>query len=293
MKILTTVFLSLLTLSAQACPVEIEEFEQMQLNSSSEVTDKALFRDGINYFEFMSVANKIRDYYTPLLKKAGKKLEVKADWFSSRENASSSQSKDTWYVLLSGGFARLKYMTADAYLMVACHEMGHHLGGFPQYPKDTPLKWASAEGQSDYYAALKCFKNIRRGELETFKADFLDVPDFARKSCRLQHKTNSEYRLCLRGVRAAADFGSMLLYRRTKKARDPMAHFVNSTEVVEETNSGYSDSVCRAETARRGSLCNVSSLTAISKSNEQVGVCHSRNGQQVGARPECWFKAKL
>ena len=54
-----------------------------------------------------------------------------------------------------GGLARHKLVTPDGFALVACHEMGHHLGGAPRRGG-----WASNEGQSDYYATTKCARRI-------------------------------------------------------------------------------------------------------------------------------------
>ncbi len=48
-----------------------------------------------------------------------------------------------------------KYLTTDGLAMVACHEIGHFLGGEPKKLRGRSNKksWSSAEGQADYYAA--------------------------------------------------------------------------------------------------------------------------------------------
>ena len=46
-------------------------------------------------------------------------------------------------------------MTIDGYTLVACHELGHHLGGAPLF---SGQDWASVEGEADYFATTKCVK---------------------------------------------------------------------------------------------------------------------------------------
>ena len=48
-----------------------------------------------------------------------------------------------------------RLMTPDVYAMIVCHEIGHHLGGFPEKRGSS---WAAVEGQADYYANLKCLR---------------------------------------------------------------------------------------------------------------------------------------
>lgn len=282
----------LVSMSAWSCPVSMEEYAEEEVEASQGVSEKMLSRDGISFFEFFDVASRIQKYYGPILKTAGKKLTVQTFWLSDRVNASSGQKDNSYFVMLHGGLARRKHMTKDAFTLVACHEMGHHLGGYPMYDKDR-LRWASSEGQSDYYAALKCFKNIYQGELKKITPELREIPNALKKQCRLQHRSEGNYLLCLRALKAGRDLGDTFFLYHNKKEPSLIANYLDDPSVVSETQTGYSSPVCRSETFRNAALCSVSSITAISKTKENVGVCHGKNGHRVGTRPECWFKPNL
>ena len=66
-------------------------------------------------------------------------------------NANASQRGRTWIVNMYGGLARRPEITPDGFAMVLCHELGHHMGGFPFVSG-----WAANEGQSDLFATLSC-----------------------------------------------------------------------------------------------------------------------------------------
>ena len=52
-------------------------------------------------------------------------------------------SFNKWVVAMFGGLARRPEVTKDAFQFVVCHEVGHHLAGWP-----FAYDWASNEGQS-------------------------------------------------------------------------------------------------------------------------------------------------
>ena len=62
-------------------------------------------------------------------------------------------------LLICMGMARRPEMTEDAFMIIVCHEIGHHLAGMPQYDE-----WAAIEGQADFFATHACAKNMWRDE---------------------------------------------------------------------------------------------------------------------------------
>ena len=108
----------------------------------------------------------VREAYANEMKsKIGCKLVITNAWNSSEVNAYASQGNGNCYVEFMGGFARHPKMTYGAVMDVLCHEVGHHLGGAPVY---SDSRWASCEGQSDYFAQ-RCMKRIL-GSQEAMKA---------------------------------------------------------------------------------------------------------------------------
>jgi hypothetical protein len=293
MKIPSFLLIVLLSSSALSCPMTPEEYELMKAKSELESTEKQMTMtdSGINLIEYLQVISKIRNHYTPLLKAVGKTLVIESQWFSPKINAFSTQSGSTYSVYFFGGLARNKFMTKDAYLLVGCHEMGHHLGGFPKYT-NPGMDWASGEGQADYFAALKCFKNIVQDDYQNRFPPLTSVPANLKKECLREKGKSVEYNICLRGIQAGYELGQALFYVMKKTKPEPGLHFQDDLTVVSETNIGYSNTVCRSETFRHGFLCSASSKTAVGLKSETIGVCHGKNGHRVGERPSCWFTAK-
>ena len=102
--------------------------------------------------EFNRVIDLVYKHYEPVVSNLGKRLVVERNWSDSTVNAYAYPKGDQMRVAMFGGLARHPEVTKDGFMMVMCHELGHHLGGAPM------KSWASNEGQSDYFAANKCFK---------------------------------------------------------------------------------------------------------------------------------------
>jgi len=63
----------------------------------------------------------------------------------------SSNGIQNHFIFIFGGLAKMLDMTLDGLALIACHELGHGLGGAPY--KDSG---SSQEGQADYYATKTC-----------------------------------------------------------------------------------------------------------------------------------------
>ena len=96
---------------------------------------------------------------TPIIAEMGAKLVMNNNWKSSTVNASAQQSGSNWQVNMYGGLARHPLVTVDGFMMVVCHELGHHIGGAPRKGGWGSV-WASNEGQADYFAGLKCMRRV-------------------------------------------------------------------------------------------------------------------------------------
>lgn len=170
------------------CQFAPENDLQIPVNSflaNSEMTEE----------RFNEILDHIHKVYEPTFSALGKTFEIERLWENSANNARAKQKGNVWKIKMYGGLARHPKMTADGFALVACHEIGHHLGGAPKKTKlvivktETPknpeekpgeknekasytdiiktnmeikLKklWASNEGQSDYFASLKCARQI-------------------------------------------------------------------------------------------------------------------------------------
>src|SRR5690606_9265008 len=95
--------------------------------------------------------------YAPIMESKGASLKVFKNWKSSTVNAYVTGRGKVRKITMLGGLARHKSITPDGLAYVVCHELGHHLGGFPK--KTWPSVWSN-EGQADYFANLKCLRKV-------------------------------------------------------------------------------------------------------------------------------------
>lgn len=124
-----------------------------------------------------------------------KELIVISSWSSNTVNAYAEQDDGKFLITLYGGLARHKDITLDGLTASLCHELGHHLGG---YPKKSTNKWSSAEGQSDYFATMKCLRKIweKEDNLAAIKNDV--IPPALKLACETTSKTKTDRALCQR-----------------------------------------------------------------------------------------------
>ena len=113
---------------------------------------------GISEVEFNDVINKAEAVYKPIIESHGGNLSVYRFWSDSTVNAMAYRDLSEWAVGMYGGLARRPEITKDGFTMVLCHEIGHHLAGFPF--DGGAGRWPANEGNSDYFAALSCSRNL-------------------------------------------------------------------------------------------------------------------------------------
>ena len=123
--------------------------------------------------EFDDMIKVAQDYYEPIVQSHGGRLNISGRWDDDTPNARASQFFFFWNVEMFGGLARHPKMTKDGFMMVICHELGHHLAGFPFVPGGGGFlpTWAANEGQSDYFAAHSCAPNLW-GDEKSINASF-------------------------------------------------------------------------------------------------------------------------
>lgn len=115
-------------------------------------------RSGISQVAYEKVLDKLEAYFAPVVRARGARLQINRLWNDGTVNAQAYRIGSTWHVDMFGGLARYPGMTQTAFLTVACHELGHHMGGAPRYDRNTD--WAATEGQADYWATLNCMKRL-------------------------------------------------------------------------------------------------------------------------------------
>ncbi|MES2525457.1 MAG: hypothetical protein V4598_00155 [Bdellovibrionota bacterium] len=280
-------FLLLLALKAMACPVSPAEMKSMlgRPNFKSMVVSE----NGLTERDFKVLVERVRKVYDPVFASQGYAVEYLLYWDVEEGNAMTSESKDekkAWF-MFSGGLLRAKYMTKDGFLFAACHEIGHHLGGFP---KEKELKWCSTEGQADYFANLRCMKELLKGDPENAKARELKLPANIVRRCEKTYSDEESINICLRSTKAAEDAYKFLQAKESGKDADESL-FNRFMMPANETIMRYPEITCRAETAYRGAICDRQG--ELSDTDETAGVCHKKNGDRIGMRPACWFKPQV
>lgn len=103
---------------------------------------------GIDKTAYMKVLDQVEAKYQRVFQQLGYRLKVHRSWSDGTVNAQAWWTGTTCNVEMFGGLARYPGITAAGYRLVALHEIGHCLGGYPYYPGEE----MSCEGQADYYS---------------------------------------------------------------------------------------------------------------------------------------------
>jgi hypothetical protein len=242
---------------------------------------------GITKEEFDAVLNKVEAFYAPIISQRGGNLELTRDWADDTVNAYASRMGRTWTIKMYGGLARHPAMTKDGFMMVACHETGHHIGGAPKVAGWFGNDWASNEGQSDYFATLRCLRNFfSEEETAQFVQDNAIDPTL-KQACEQQFQTMHEKNTCMRaGVAGRA--GAELFRQMRKIATEPRFDTPDPAQ-VHRTDDDHPAAQCRLDTYFQGALCVNTPATELSDTDPNPGTCTLQNGQSAGLRPRCWF----
>lgn len=248
--------------------------------------------------KFNAIIDKVADYYSPIIADKGGVLEIERRWDDSTVNAVAERNLNFYKVIMFGGLARRPEITADGFLLVVCHELGHHLAGYP-FIDD----WAANEGQADYFATQSCTKNIWKNDHEinsTFRAQ---VDPVAKKKCDLTYSAISKQNLCYRTSEASRSIGNLLA--KLGDITTPSFATPDNFKVT-TTFHGHPPPQCRLDTLLAGSLCTVKfdqniipgliyedewlerdikmERDALTYSCSQYNTAHV-----MSKRPQCWF----
>jgi len=146
---------SALLLGAAVLPASASDCDGFLPPNDLKIPVDSVLAKGIVEAQFNEVLGAIENIYKPIVSAQGKVLEIRRLWTNDTVNASAQQIGNRYVLNMYGGLARHEAITMDGMALVACHELGHHLGGAPKVSS-----WASNEGQSDYYANLKCLRQV-------------------------------------------------------------------------------------------------------------------------------------
>ncbi len=287
MKFLATTLLALsLTGSVLACSEDGKSGFLPDNNLSIPVGSKAL--GGITEAEFNAVIDKIEGIYAPMASRMGGNLKIARKWTDATVNANASRV-GAWNVNMYGGLARHPAITADGFALVLCHEIGHHMGGAPKVGGLLGLnRWASNEGQSDYFATLKCLRHTFLNDNNAFVARKLKAPATLVSACSKAWPNKDDQAICVRNGMAGASVAGLFAALRSQ----PEAKFETpDAKVVSKTDHAHPAHQCRLDTYFQGALCEKTlNDEDVSQKDEVTGTCHGSLGFKTGLRPLCWFK---
>jgi len=235
--------------------------------------------------DFNEVLDVVEQYYTSVVSNKGATLEVRRLWQDGTVNASAMQYGSTWIINMYGGLARHPTITRDGFMLVACHEMGHHLGGAP---KAGMWGWASNEGQADYYSSLKCLRFLLKDQDNFEWVETHTVDPFAMQRCQELYNTQEEENLCARISMAGKSVS--FLFQALREEETAPEFNTPDPKVVNRTNNNHPQTQCRLDTYFGGSLCVHDVNSDLDDSDPTQGTCSRAHNNVDGVRPLCWYK---
>lgn len=216
-------------------------------------------------------------------------------WDNPTVNAYAYQEFNTWNLVMYGGLARRPEITEDGFAMVVCHELGHHLAGYPFYGEG----WAASEGQSDYFASFACAKRIWTDRSENAK--FRQKISYeGKRMCDSVWNQREHQDLCYRSLMAGKSVATLLGNLNGDRAPE---FETPSEEVVTQTNTSHPRAQCRLDTYVQGALCAKNfnygviparshywgQATASAEVEASAFSCTRLEEYGIGKRPRCWF----
>lgn len=243
------------------------------------------FGSGLSEEEYNQIIDSALLVITPEIKKQlTKKLLIEKDWSNSSVDAYATRDdQNNPVVVMSGGLARHPLMTRDAFLLLICHEIGHHLGGAPKVLRgNSGLRgWSSAEGQADYYATSKCLPLFYKTgiDIKVFDND-QDAGDY--KTALSKCRDNTCARIVLAGLSVSRVFASLV-----SGTSEPQLQ-LNDTTRVQKTIYTHPNPQCRLDTYFSGAICESGKDIPFDLNDPRIGAC----SRDIGARPACWFYEK-
>ncbi len=242
---------------------------------------------GITEPQFNAVIDKLETIYAPIVSNMGGTLRINRKWGDGTVNANATRA-GSWVVNMFGGLARHQTITEDGFALVLCHEIGHHLGGAPKVAGFLN-RWASNEGQSDYFATLKCLRKAFLNDKNSTIVRKLNAPAALTQACAKAWPNKDDKAICVRSGMAGASVAALFAALRNK----PEAKFETpDTKVVAKTDDAHPAHQCRLDTYFQGALCEIGLNEDVSQKDEVQGTCHGSLGHTLGLRPLCWFKPK-
>ncbi|HXH31639.1 MAG TPA: hypothetical protein VNJ01_12570 [Bacteriovoracaceae bacterium] len=234
--------------------------------------------------------DKIEQIYSQVLAPKGLGFKVDKYWDYDEANATVGRDDTSWKIIMLAGYTLHPEVTSDVIALVACHEMGHHLGGTAFYKEG--LTWATVEGQADYYATLKCMRRYYEGSDSRKELRGQTVPEVVRQKCSQAWESGDEKFQCMRSAVAALKLMKIHFEEDQKsnlqKREFKLSFSTPSRETVTKTVVSYPSDQCRLDTLFQGALCTVDHRIETDDRDPSQGTCSEKTGL-LGTRPNCWY----
>jgi hypothetical protein len=230
---------------------------------------------------FNKILNRVEATYQNIVTKNGGQLAIQRLWSEEEVNAYADREGSVWKIYMFGGMARHPQITEDGFSLIACHELGHHLGGTPHYDG----VWATNEGQSDYWATLKCARRIWAEDNNGSIMSRINVPTSVKRNCTTNHVNSEAAAICMRSAMAGYALGKVLA---SMGMTDPNFETPDQNKVP-STEHGHPEAQCRLDTYYAGAVCKANLNQDVNSSNPEVGTCNESQGFTIGTRPRCWY----
>ena len=239
----------------------------------------------------------VHEAYSDIIRQRGGVLVFKTFFDSNEDRAFADRSGKKWRVVLHGGaFGGLPHseFAYDHAAVVACHEVGHHIAGTAFYPR--PFEWATAEGQADYFATLKCLRKVYVGDdngawlklFEKHNTRYTEEITYAIKSCTKAWKDNQrKIGICTRSILASLIHGKFR-DRDVEEGQD-VSLLTPDWQKSQVTYITHPDPQCRLDIHFQGALCQVPHSVLHSDDDPRIGNCNEGE-HDFGFRPRCWYK---
>ncbi|OGR63916.1 MAG: hypothetical protein A2X31_10745 [Elusimicrobia bacterium GWB2_63_22] len=275
--------ISALLLGAALIPASASDCDGFLPPNDLKIPVDSVLAKGIVEAQFNEVLGAIENIYKPIVSAQGKVLEIRRLWTNDTVNASAQQIGNRYVLNMYGGLARHEAITMDGMALVACHELGHHLGGAPKVSS-----WASNEGQSDYYANMKCLKMVFADEAAATFTRLSVGDEVAEKGCEAMYSDPLDRAVCVRAAMAGKSVA--YLFKALRNETVTPRYDTPSPVVVTSMMTTHPPTQCRMDTYLAGSLCTQPVTAPLSPTNPAVGTCTRSAGFQAGFRPLCWYK---
>tara|TARA_B100001094_G_C18171766_1_gene795539 strand:- start:77 stop:1069 length:993 start_codon:yes stop_codon:yes gene_type:complete len=240
--------------------------------------------------DFVRIAETLEAIYEPIVwQETGFDLVIYKSWASETVNAFAKQDGDKINISLHGAVLRHPWVTLDAFTLLVCHEIGHILGGQPML---AGTSWAASEGQSDYFATNKCLKRLWAIDGSMSSWEIPPDLDFYVDSCRDRYNSSDDRKVCVRSLMAGASIAS--LYWDVANQNEPFPEVpLKDPTIVKYTQLMHPSSQCRLDTYKAGAWCRKDFNDPFSNYDSKMGACLRDNGDLLGARPQCWYRARI